>query len=643
MTGFSQEVLVGLSENVQIINQPPRKSVNAADTFVELPFFEDFSGGEILPNEDLWYDQEAFINQDYAVYPTTIGVATLDAIDSDGYLHDDASIYQFESDHLTSNYIRLDSVFSPTPKALQVSDSIYFSFYYQPQGFGNDPQPVDSLVLEFLAISENDTIVVEGETTAENDTTIYEGWNRMWSSAGTSLEDFYTAEGVYFKQVIIPVIDSTKFFNKNFQFRFMNYASVADNSLLSWQSNVDHWNIDYIELDQQRTYDDTVHNDVAFVTKAQSFLKRYSAMPHWQYRSNFVDETKISIENTMVNLDDEAHNTRYEYFLYNPSGNLVDSYDGEYISYLPYDVNGFVNSTGHSNPSVVTPYPFTTDSITFTTVHVLTSDASLEHQENDTIRATQTFHNYYAYDDGTAEAGYGITPAGGMLAYSFQLNDPDTLTAIDIFFNRTLNDGNEVYFYITVWDDNNGIPGDILYQSESSVQVEYAEELNGFTTYEIDPVILSKQNATFYIGWEQVTDEILNIGFDYAVNNNDKIMYNTSGEWYTSSYEGSLMLRPIFDEVEQGDDSETTVKSTEMSIFPNPANSSDVLKITLPDNIEASDDLQMNVYNVSGQVLYQGSYQSELNISNFRRGVYVVLIQDPTHQITFSDKFVITH
>ena len=39
--------------------------------------------------------------------------------------------------------------------------------------------------------------------------------------------------------------------------------------------------------------------------------------------------------------------------------------------------------------------------------------------------------NYIAYDDGTAEAGYGLVNAkSGKVAVQFQLNTKDTLSAI---------------------------------------------------------------------------------------------------------------------------------------------------------------------------------------------------------------------
>ena len=63
---------------------------------------------------------------------------------------------------------------------------------------------------------------------------------------------------------MIPITDSV-FFNKGFQFRFRNYASLEYNeNNPTWSSNVDFWNIDYVRLDRARTINDTVIDDVAF-------------------------------------------------------------------------------------------------------------------------------------------------------------------------------------------------------------------------------------------------------------------------------------------------------------------------------------------------------------------------------------------
>ena len=164
-TMFGQEILTGLSVNPVIkkyLKKNPEKRFKASDVYVPasltLPFFEDFKQKDIYPDTLRWFDNEVFVNTDFSYRPPSWGVATFDAVDADGNIYPEANPLQFVADHLTSQPIRLDSVFDPVPKQLTPSDSVYFSFYYQPQGRGNDPQERDSLVLQFGYFT-NDTVL----------------------------------------------------------------------------------------------------------------------------------------------------------------------------------------------------------------------------------------------------------------------------------------------------------------------------------------------------------------------------------------------------------------------------------------------------------------------------------------------------
>ena len=643
----SQEVLIGVNENTSLKADKKVLKQSAQTDTLTLPFMDDFSEKRSYPNPDLWEDNEAFINQDYGKFPVTVGVATLDAIDENGNIYDNANAYPFEADHLTSNSIRLDSVFSPEQKALTPGDSIYFSFYYQPQGKANDPQPSDSLILEFLAVGENDTIYIEEDPEAtppqEADTIILKGWNRVWGAGGSEIEDFTDEHGTYFKQVMIPITDSSKYFNKNFKFRFKNFASLADNSLLSWQSNVDQWNIDYVELDRNRSVTDTTHRDIAFVSSAPGFLKNYRAMPYWQYRADFINEMDDAFEMLIANLDNNAHNASYKYNVYNPSGDIIKTYDAGSYTINPFYEEGYLDYQPFSNPDITLPFPISADSIEYEIEHVLSTDASLENRMNDTVRYTQRFHNYFAYDDGTAEAGYGLTPRGSKLAYKFTLNERDTLKAVKFFFNKTWHAGNEQYFYLTVWDNNNGLPGDIIYQSPNGILPEFGENLNEYVTYEIEEeIVFNTQNAVFYVGWEQTTDEILNVGFDYSQDNRENIFYNTSGEWLQSRFEGSLMIRPVMGSTEAENPQKPKNKSN-IKIHPNPVKTNESLHIKLPNNAtQSKEQYELEFFNLSGQKVYQSRYQNQVNISSLSRGMYFVKIFNPVTGEKYTNKLLIT-
>jgi len=116
-----------------------------------------------------------------------------------------------------------------------------------------------------------------------------------------------------------------------------------------------------------------------------------------------------------------------------------------------------------------------------------------------------------------------------MLAYKFHTYKPnDTLRAVQMYFNQTLNDVSQKYFYLYIWDDNDGEPGDTLY-TQIGERPTYEDSLNKFHTYIIDETLII--SGTFYVGWKQISpgEEFLNVGFDKNRNAQDKIFFNVYG------------------------------------------------------------------------------------------------------------------
>ena len=63
--------------------------------------------------------------------------------------------------------------------------------------------------------------------------------------------------------------------------------------------------------------------------------------------------------------------------------------------------------------------------------------------DNDTVYHTQSFQNYYSYDDGSAEAAYGLVGNGAELAYRFIILEgvgTDTLKSVKIHFSPSVYD-----------------------------------------------------------------------------------------------------------------------------------------------------------------------------------------------------------
>lgn len=698
----AQEVLTGLRFNPEIKKISDNNRVfhqKAISKFIHyeaipIPFTEDFSNYMFYPDTALWIDNYAFVNQSFGLNLPSVGMATLDAVDQFGRIYNHAQKTSFPADTLTSRPIRLDSIFSPFSKELTVADSLYFSFYYQPGGgmgqpwsrLGNAPETGDSLILEFgyytgdtvLAYYINELFIADsdyavGDTIFSScDTNLFvivtidykqgdsiyvpcdsvltlgSKWAKVWSSGGMTLEAFIDTFNLdttklLFQQVMIPIVDSG-YFNKGFQFRFRNYASLeyADNNP-TWASNVDFWNIDYIRLDRARAWADTVIDDVAFSNNPGSVLSHYQSMPWLQFKNNQTNELIKDFKVKLSNLSGVVKNTSYKYVIVDKAGQIVDDYSGGAYNISPVFSSGFQTYQPHANPSFSSTFPpDNKDSAVFNIIHVFREAGSGDRNpKNDTVVFTQKFYNYFAYDDGTPESGYTVLNVYSYrtaMALGFSLYKADTLRAIEMYINQVLNDQNNFKFTLTVWADSSNYPGKILYSE--LIEQEYSNELYGFQRFYLSNSI--PVSGKFHIGYQIDTKNYLNVGFDQNNNHNEQVSYKTGNFWEKSFLVGTPMLRPFLGKswTPVGlNEAEASVFST-INIYPNPVN--DMLNLYISNNIE-SKDVRIEIFSVNGQKIYSGNYKENINVSNYKSGFYVLkAYHKSTHEVLQS-KFIISH
>jgi hypothetical protein len=636
----AQEVITGLKFNPVVHSKYMERSrqeaysATADTTPVMIPFYDDFSSNSIYPSPLRWIDRDAYVNADYPVYPIDLGVATLDAINDSGSMYPGAvpGPQAFIADHLTSRYIRLDSLFTATPRAMRVSDSIYMSFWYQPQGRGLAPQTSDSLILEFLAEPEHDSI-----TPSDSTVIIPDRWRRIWSSKGMSLDTFYIQNHVYFKRVMIPITDSATFYRSNFRFQFYNYVSLASDGQPSWQSNTAQWNVDDIYLNSGRTMNDTIHKMIGFLERPPTMLKKYTAMPYTQYCNDPSNEVADSLYLLITNRDTVDHNSTYHYSVTQAGGSFTASYNTTfpltsfYQFTFPYTLR----------PPVSFIFPISgADSARFLIQHTIkanTTGSTL----GDTIEGYQNFYNYYSYDDGTPEAGYGLKGAGTKMASRFSLNkSPDTLRAVRIYFNRTLSNANLQAFFLTVWNDNDGTPGDTIYCR--LVNVNLPDTFDQFATYHLEvPVRIS---GTFYVGTIQTTDDNLNIGFDTYNDAHDNLLYNAAGRWLTSSFPGAILLRPVIGKPLPVGIHSIPSSTGHVSVFPNP-NNTGVLELSIPgseNKDQPASSMKVEINNLFGQKVFESRYSKLLQLPDLPAGLYIITVNGASSARNYTGKLVIT-
>lgn len=584
----AQEVLTGFNHNVTL----PSRSREAKA--ITLPFYDDFSNSKILPDSTKWSDFNVYVNSGFPLHPVTRNGATFDVLDAQGRVYDYAISNPFIAEYLTSNVIRLDSIFDPEPKALTPADSLYFSFFYQPQGNGNAPETLDSLVLEFGVTTGIDTM-----------------WRHAWSTPGMTLSKFLAEnDSCYFKQVMIPITD-TAFFKSGFCFRFYNYASIVNASQPTSRGNEDNWNIDVVYLNYGRSISDTSYPKVSFTGTAPSFLSRYRAMPYKHYRANPSAHITEKYPLHISNLDDKPHSLKHQY--------IVDQVNGE--QHYTYSAHSAINAAPmtYSRPdtamvAMLFSIDYDRDSTSYLIRHYI-SDSTCNPPMVDSMVYRQGFYNYFAYDDGTPEMGFGVQPSpGGAFAVKYELSELDTLRGVQILFNHTLNDANDQYFDIVVWKDNNGKPGDEAYRLSNRKPI-WSDRIYQFAYYQFDKLI--RMNGVFYIGIVQQGNGLLNVGFDSSEDHSQYNYINVTGSWQQSSKPGAIMIRPVLGAgyyigLDEGPD-------TKVSIYPIPASTS--------VHIEGiTNGVSVDIYDLTGRRVMHRSFTSEIPLSQLRNGLYLLNI-----------------
>ena len=567
----------------------------------------------ILPEDSLtlWVDNFVFWNNNFPINPLTIGVATFDGLNENGYPYDWSSVSaQGVADYLTSKPINLGTKSGGGNYA--ASDSIYFSFAFQSTGLGEAPELEDSLVLEFWS-------------------PVFAEWASVWRSPGVAQANF--------KVVMIP-IKQAAYLQDGFKFRFKNYGTLT--------GSLDHWHIDYVLLDDFRTINDNEMNDWAFQFPAPSLLKNYTSMPWSHYKTDPYGLLKNTVAVKTFNSLNQAK-------IIQPSS-MDLLYESTVVDNIPY-----VNSAGNVNamssflmnytlPSTFyfdTTLAITDTCLTFNVRYSLSTNTTPERLSvNDTIIVDQVFHDYYAYDDGTAEAAFGLVTNGAELAYKFTLPNgvTDTLKAINIHFASSVNDVSNSLFFLQVWNDNAGQPGDLIYTTDDpNVPVTFTPHYdlgnNAFYSYELPSEL--EISGTYYVGWKQSSSNRLNIGYDRNIDNSSKIFYNLGSSWSNTSFAGSLMMRPVFKSSHDcflaiAEKNRMTNVATQL--YPNPTSSSFTLALAV--EVEGTVEL----YDLSGRQLYSEAIwgnQTVINTSNLAEGNYICIVRAENGAVLAQDKVVI--
>ena len=588
-----------LEHNPNYTFQPKFKNKFGRGDTLELPFFDDFSERNLYPDSLKWLNNQVYVNNHFPYQPPTINVATFDGLDSKGnpYRNTINKDFSGPGDSLISQHINLKD---SSGFLHAISDSIVFSFFYQPNGLGYHLNSEDSLRLWFKAANNL--------------------WVQVWSVGGQAVT-------TKFNHVSIPILDNN-YLHKGFQFMFTTYTRQV--------GNANHWHLDYVLLDKDRSSIDDSYNDYAIQNTPSPLLNYYTQMPYSHFSVNPNDYIVDSVYLRLSNLYKEPKTLQIRHQA-SINGSLIASTEFENSTknigakasavrnLLPY--SSFIGLSSE-DPIIINRM-----------VEVRENGVVNDYKRNDSISFTQEFSDFYAYDDGTVEQGFGFdqntNPSNirGQVAYGFDIAKEDTLYAIATYFNQAVYDVSRKRFNYRIWKDLSGVntatEDEIIYESEELLPTYSSVNYwRTFTPHYLDTTLILSPGR-YYIGWIQQSMFNLNVGWDknYGYSNNpDKInrniYYRTFGNWTNNDLPtGTLMMRPHFGTPKEiyASVSRIDLGNYSIKIYPNPAN--DI--VYLPRVFS-----HVRICELNGKQVLEFWNNSNLNVSSLKEGAYFVFLND---------------
>ncbi|OWP64478.1 hypothetical protein CDA63_03665 [Hymenobacter amundsenii] len=535
--------LLSQAQVVRPLGSEPAHAAEAAPaqnrtTALVLPFFDDFSRqSEGQPAVQRWLPRGgALINNRFPRRPITRNVATLDGLDELGQPRGAISRIG-DADSLTSQPIDLS--------ALTVADNVFLSFFWQAGTVRGRPEA-----------SGTRPIALYVEFRDRNGL-----WQQVWQLPSP-------ADTTNFRFKALPV-NQAAFFHAGFQFR-IRVSGYLYNAR-------DAWSVDYVRLDRNRSATDSTFRDIATSRALPSALRRYAAMPVGQFNVNPAQELATRTATTANNLDAGPAPTPITWAGFldvlpaGPSTRFLSGGASLDARARQYPVVG--------NPALA-PVPATPATKQLRQRLVLiTNETNPLTLANDTISRLTELSDYYAYDDGTAEASLSLAPAStgpsSYYALRFELNRPDQVRAIRLY--PVLSTAASRLITVNIWDDDG--TGKPTAQPKASKSFTVPTSLpagQSFVEVAFDQAV--PVDGRFYAGYGQApTPQFVEFGLD--LNNASPagaLLFFAQGAWQpfnpATNYSpaGALMLRPVLGSVITAAAAPSDL-ATRYRLYPNPS------------------------------------------------------------------------
>jgi hypothetical protein len=571
---FAQLRLVPIDHSDYEVKEQVSFQGNLRTEVLNLPFFDDFSTSRNSgPDTKYWLPGSGvYINNSLSSSHPSRNIATFDGLNATGVPYNlNNQLGQGFTDTLTSQPLNLAG------KA--AGDSVYLSFYWGAKGLGELPDSSDFFSLEFFDRNNQ--------------------WVTVWQQTGYEVDTL-------FKQQFVAITNAA-YLHGAFQFRFRSFGRNS--------GAYDTWHLDYVYLNTKRSRRQPYIFDVATRKAISPLLKKYTSMPLRQYLVNPAAALSDSVRTDIVN-----HFNNFN--ILTSTFTLTDAKTGkEYQRNVQRSI--YVESLKSKSLSVKLARSAISapgDTVNLITRFFITTTDTIPNvnlKNNDTIVSRVALTDYFAFDDGSAEYGIQVNQKLGRVAVRYTLAKPDTIGGVRlgiIPFNKDIAGQN---FTIQFLSSANGKPDKIL--AQRSVAASYANRRDGFIDYRLSAPVAVPD--TFYVGWQQINEQPLTVGFDRnSTLGKDQIFYNLGTEWAQEhSLNGSIMIRPYLGEKAQGIITGNEEVNRENWFFPNP--NKGVIRWN------AKNIRQIEVYSIGGQLMRTiqpvAGQQSE-ELTELKDGIYIL-------------------
>lgn len=561
---YSQEVLFqeNFSKNKQVVIYPFFAKSYKKQTLV-LPFFDDFYQDSFQLKNTLWdVNENVQIHFGIGLAPPNRGVVVIDGAKKNGQAY-----YDTPTQGINERLVSLPMDLS----TYNLSDSLYFSFFFMHGGYGDKAESSDSLKLFFVDSAQTSHLV----------------WFR---TGGDTMSQF--------QRVIVPVNDS-KFYHANFQFYFETYGNL--NGLF------DQWLLDYIYLDKNRTHNDTLFTDVSFSDKRFSIFDSLTAIPLKQFESkawmsqNLIEVTNLGANNEGRNLTWSIEEIKNNTPLNPP---LTQN---QFFAFFPpktsYPIPPFAEQTNLIDK-------FSKFQVEFS----LNQNASDPQVFNDTLRLRFPIDSVWAYDDGEPETGYGLRTAKTFVQ-KFYNNTSDSLKAVLINFVPNIDILSGKGFKLVVL---HALHRDSTIYSKF-YNLNHLSTRDSFNYFLLDSIIPLPNE--YYIGITQPDNKPIGVGFDFSYNNNHNIYWDSSSVFVKSRLNGTLMIRPVMGSKPELLVSKELTSLQDIKIYPNPV--SDYLFLDFESNV-----FGLELYDSIGKLIKYLKPEKVLDLRDLNSGFYFLKISN---------------